>query len=311
MDTYEKKYKEALEWARKVMQGKVGFVLDEVLEKFPELKESEDAKIRKVISDILLIDNDEIREILDANNVLMQNIDAWLENQGKQKSIDEIAKEVSKDKTSAVAFLKAAGIMNENGELAEQYRQGEQKHAEWHREDEQNLNACLGYIRDEFLRRWLTDIIHVKYDKPADKVEPKFKVGDIITPKDRGHEPWQIMQVDILDKKYRFKDGYVIHFSQEDNYELVEQTPWSEEDREYMESLLDIINGTPSLTPSEVECHKDWLKSLKEIYTWKPSDEQMHYLYWIANIKLGDSVVEQEVSKHLNELYKDLKKLKG
>lgn len=45
MDTYEKKYKEALEWARKVMQGKVGFVLDEVLEKFPELKESEDEKI--------------------------------------------------------------------------------------------------------------------------------------------------------------------------------------------------------------------------------------------------------------------------
>ena len=51
----------------------------------------------------------------------------------------------------------------------------EQNPAEWHREDEQNLNACLGYIPDEFLRRWLTDIIHVKYDKSADKVEPKFK----------------------------------------------------------------------------------------------------------------------------------------
>ena len=54
-------------------------------------------------------------------------------------------------------------------------KQGEQKPIEWHREDEQNLNACLGYIPDEFLRRWLTDIIHVKYDKSADKVEPKFK----------------------------------------------------------------------------------------------------------------------------------------
>jgi hypothetical protein len=46
---YEKKYKEALEWARKVMQGKVGFVLDEVLEIFPELVESEDERIRKKI----------------------------------------------------------------------------------------------------------------------------------------------------------------------------------------------------------------------------------------------------------------------
>ena len=43
----------------------------------------------------------------------------------------------------------------------------EQKPAEWHREDEQNLNACLGYIPDEFLRRWLNDVVHAKYDKPA------------------------------------------------------------------------------------------------------------------------------------------------
>jgi len=59
--------------------------------------------------------------------------------------------------------------------------------------------------------------------KPANEVKLKFKVGDIIKPKDGGHEPWQIIQVDMLDKKYRYKDGYVIHFSQEDAYELVEQ----------------------------------------------------------------------------------------
>ena len=47
-------------------------------------------------------------------------------------------------------------------------KQGEQKHDEWHREDEQNLNACLGYIPDEFLRRWLTDAIHTRYDKHAE-----------------------------------------------------------------------------------------------------------------------------------------------
>lgn len=51
-------------------------------------------------------------------------------------------------------------------------KQGEQKPVEWHSEDEQNLNACLGYIPDEFLRRWLKDVIHAKYDKPTDKVEP-------------------------------------------------------------------------------------------------------------------------------------------
>lgn len=62
-------------------------------------------------------------------------------------------------------------------------KQGKQKPVEWHREDEQNLNACLGYIPDEFLKRWLKDIIHAKYDKPIDKVEPKFKVGDWVIDK--------------------------------------------------------------------------------------------------------------------------------
>ena len=58
-----------------------------------------------------------------------------------------------------------------------------QKSNEWHREDEQSLNACLGYIPDEFLRRWLKDIIHAKYDKTAENVEPKFNVGDWVVDK--------------------------------------------------------------------------------------------------------------------------------
>ena len=52
-------------------------------------KESEDERIRKAISDILLIDSDEIREILDANNVLMQDIDTWLEKQDGQKPVPD------------------------------------------------------------------------------------------------------------------------------------------------------------------------------------------------------------------------------
>lgn len=72
---YEKKYKNALEWARKVMQGKVGFVLDEVLEKFPELKDSEDERIRKAIIKLVDEHSDGTMEML-----------AWLEKQGEQKS---------------------------------------------------------------------------------------------------------------------------------------------------------------------------------------------------------------------------------
>ena len=38
-----------------------------------------DEKMKKIISDILLIDSDDIREVLESNNVLMQDIDDWLE----------------------------------------------------------------------------------------------------------------------------------------------------------------------------------------------------------------------------------------
>ena len=76
----------------------------------------------------------------------------------------------------------------------------EQKSAEWHREDEQNLNACLGYIPDEFLRRWITDIIHVKYDKPVDKIEPKFKVGD-----------WLVDEKGVVKQILSYKHGVYKH----------------------------------------------------------------------------------------------------
>ena len=62
---------------------------------------------------------------------------------GEQKTVDEIAKEVCKDKASAVDFLKSAGIMNEKGELAEQYREDEQNLNVWNEEDEKMLNDII------------------------------------------------------------------------------------------------------------------------------------------------------------------------
>ena len=70
-------------------------------------------------------------------------------------------------------------------------KQGEQNTAEWHREDEQNLNACLGYIPDELLRRWIKDVIHAKYEKQGEQSSPQinerawlYLVADVLTWKD-------------------------------------------------------------------------------------------------------------------------------
>ena len=92
--------------------------------------------------------------------------------------------------------------------------------------------------------------------------------------------------------------------------ELAPKIEWSEEDKEMFDYALDMVEWYDGKNKKRVRLVSNWLKSIKDRYTWKPSKEQMHILSWIANVKLGDSVVEQEVSKHLNELYKDLKKLR-
>ena len=368
---------------------------------FSELRESEDERIRKWIRKEL-----ESKYVVDniVNNVMADKALAWIEKQADtQKKIDhayakglaDAQKALEKQGKNNMGISEATkqelesnlneALEKETPESCNKFLD-KQKPVEWHREDEQNLNACLGYIPDEFLRRWLKDVTHVKYDKPADKVEPKFHEGDMIIHKELGgdyiHNPHKIIQVDILDKKYRLEGGLVAHFSEQEDYELVEQKPadkvepsifkdrllelfqifrwrckdhiltngeileyvdahiqeligtmqkpadtekgangndreipisaWSEEDEHNLNSVINLVHNTRdgawgSCVGERIE---SWLKSLKERYTWKPSGEQMHYLSWIANVRLGDSVVEQEVSKHLNELLEDLKKLR-
>ena len=80
---YEKKYKNALEWARQVMNGEIGFVRDEVQEIFSELAEAEDERIKKEIVRFIQM---EVEDEIVGNKWI-----AWLEKQGdKDKLIKEL-----------------------------------------------------------------------------------------------------------------------------------------------------------------------------------------------------------------------------
>lgn len=97
-----------------------------------------------------------------------------------------------------------------------------------------------------------------------------------------------------------------------------EQKPaeWSEKDENCLKYAIDglerYIKEHPdpefgNATPCEKAAVR-WLKSLRP--SWKPSEEQMYILNWVANILLNhDGIVEEEVSKKLQSLYNDLKKL--
>ena len=81
----------------------------------------------------------------------------------------------------------------------------------------------------------------------------------------------------------------------------IEQNPaWSEEDEEMLRRCISATFDHGYLK----EC--DWLKSLKERYTWKPSDEQIISLDTAIAWCIGD---KEKVALKL--LLSDLKKLKG
>lgn len=149
--------------------------------------------------------------------------------------------------------------------------------------------------------------------KPADKVEPKFKVGDKIRRKTPSFCD-KDMQVARIDNDYyvcnhigKFSSE-VVPFLEQSSYKLIDQNPaWSEEDEYVFSKVLDwmlIVNPTSSIfekLPKEQFIER--FKSLKERYTWKPSDEQMQFLWKYAEQNNYDGAV-------LTSLFHDLKKLR-
>ena len=195
-----KRYDEAIKKAKSKIKNDKDHVLyeDDVIEMFPELAESEDERIRKELISFIQDKIDEINlkvsgdyDDRDADDIAQENwckkTITWLEKQGEQKTIDEIAKEVCKNKVSAMTFLKSAGIMNEKGELADEYKieQGEQNP-----EEVDNLH---NYLYSE--------------QKSTDKVKPKIKAGDWVVCNNGPHHIFQVIERSWPNAKYRDING--------------------------------------------------------------------------------------------------------
>lgn len=90
--------------------------------------------------------------------------------------------------------------------------------------------------------------------------------------------------------------------------ELEKQKPaWSKKDDVMVH---DILGWLPAKSRPEYNQRRiDWLKSLKTRITWKPSNEQLYILHWLATNVLTGGEVDKKASKILYTLYDDLKKL--
>ena len=173
-----KRYDEAIKRAKSKIKNDKDHVLyeDDVIEIFPELKESEDERIRKqIISFLKEFEHDHYR-CLDFSSWI-----AWLEKQGEQ--IDIANKEYWRGYREG-----KKEILNKYTELE---KQGEQKHS-WSEEDEHRVKDAIYFLATskkhyastveiDACIDWLKSIrqsFNEEKVNNANKVESKFKVGD-------------------------------------------------------------------------------------------------------------------------------------
>ena len=274
MENYEKLYKEALERARKLAtdlpngrNDRLYHVWD--LESiFPELKESEDEKIRKEI----------IQSIQDNMCVIHKDkCIAWLEKQGEQKPADknepkfkvgDIIKyigereEFSKENHTIKKILDDCYLTIDDMYIPFRFENCYilvNQNSSWSEEDEANMDAVwracgqvYGVKYQSILGDWLKSL--------KDRVQPQPK------------------------------------------------QEWSEEDDEMLNLITARLHSHPNIDLEEYSKEYDWLnyrlKYLRPQSHWKPSDEQMDAL------KSSTYCQNKQMSKVLFGLYQDLLKLR-
>ena len=86
-----------------------------------------------------------------------------------------------------------------------------------------------------------------------------------------------------------------------------ESAKWNEEDEHRVKDTIYFLETAKKHYASTVELGAciAWLKSIKDRYAWKPSDEQIKQLGWIAKQNKDNMI-----GKELISLYQDLKKLR-
>ena len=136
--------------------------------------------------------------------------------------------------------------------------------------------------------------------KSVDKVKPKFHEGDMIIHKELGgdyiHNSHKIIQVDMLDKEYRLEGGLVAHFSEQDDYELVEQKPVDKVEPKFKVGdwiICDGLNPTLITNIKNNTYDIEFIDGTKGFSNIDYIDSEFH-LWTIDDAKDGDVLVTKE-----------------
>ena len=187
---------------------------------------------------------------------------------GEQKTVDEIAKEVCKDKASAVDFLKSAGIMNEKGELAEQYREDEQNLNAWTEDDEKQARQIERIVSNDGCTQKLQKQISDWFKSLKDKI--------LLQPKQEWSEEDEKMRAAVLQ--------LITDSEKENSWNCV----YCNDKEIYFSDII------------------AWLNFLRLKSQWKPSEEQLKSLQEV--IDAGHYTSYPYALETLYEQIKKLKK---
>jgi len=312
MDKYEQKYKEIVEWARKYKARLNGVPIEEVL---PELRESEDERIRKEMIDFIQWAEDRGMTRHDYHQAKRPAVwIAWLEKQKEH----HLELKAGKWYICHRAFCARADHLT--------VKEGERFQCE-------KDGIVKGFVIKEpekYFKECSAPEPMEKEQKPAESISQ-------LTVQGKG-----VYKICPRCKERMVRDDSMVYTSMPpqyiyecpkcgdrecdtvmyDNPEMEEQKPaaWSEEDEDTINLMIAILrenhpNGQFKTNPVNTTCMSvistDMLikriESLKPQSHWKPSEEQLKHLLILADYFESEGAVSN--AKTLRELYEDLKKL--
>jgi hypothetical protein len=274
---YEKKYKEALERA-KDFHSRLNEQLKKEMENiFPELKESDDERIREnIIATIHLYYGEPLED--EAKEMI-----AWLEKQGEKSAWSE---EDEKKRNLLISIL---NINHPNGYFKVNPANTLNMEA-MHTEE---LVDWLRTLKDRTLPQPKQEWKQENTGDLTDFENAMMHIGGSFFGENAGLDP---NDTNVVKEQANFLLG------------LAQSKEWSEEDDSHIRYLIECLEHCKkgvalTMTTSTSQEYINWLKSLKPQSRWKPSNEQMKALKE-ATDKQWD--VDGDA---LWDLYQDLKKL--
>ena len=312
-----KRFDEAIEELRGLLDGiheeKCDIMEDDIVRIFPELKESEDEKIRNVLVDYFKrYKEQEECGIKTFYGIPTDNIIAWLEKKGEQKSQGKLEDDVRRRSTIQVLeYARSLDTYNQYGKadidknIAWLEKQGEHKPA-YKEYTFKAIPRLLGMIpptdrAKSYCQKLIDSLEQEGYSTDAKIVRGCLKQMNgekvAMATMDEQKPAWSeddelhIRELESLVKQVwttaeHENDKDTIHKMSDLSFFLktLKSQPkqeWSEEEQDIIEDAACIILDCINTADTEKEKKRleelfDKIQDLKPQSTWKPSDEQMN-----------------------------------